>query len=288
MSIEVLQDKIRKLKNPSVIDLTLLPEQLPAHITDAVDEITAYSRFCREMMAGLKEIVPAVRFSFDRFALMGDGGLACLKELLLEARESGFYVMLEGPQGISSVNAALAARILPEQYCFDALILSPYIGSDAIKPFADSSRQSGSALFFAVRTANRSASELQDLLTGSRHLYTAAADIISRYAEGNVDRSGYVRVGLLASAGVPGVLAELRKKYNKMFLLVDGLDTPGGNAKNAALAFDRLGHGAVVSAGTGVTCAWREEETDGKDYVQQAAEAARRMQKNINRYITIV
>lgn len=285
MSMDVLQEKIRKLKNPSMVDLTLLPGDLPACVREAGDELTAYTVFCRELLTALKGIVPAVRFSYDHFSLLG--GLDKLAELLETAGESGYYVALDGPQTLSVATAELAAQKLTALR-FDALILSPYIGSDGIKPFMALCKEQGKSLFFAVRTANKSALELQDLLTGSRHVYTAAADVLGRYADGVLERSGYSRIGLLASCGAATVLTELRRKYNRFFLLVDGLDTPGGNAKNASFAFDRLGHGAVICAGTGITCAWQENESDGGDYLDQAVAAAQRMQKNLLRYVSIM
>ena len=276
--MDVLQEKIRKVKNPSMVELTLQPQQLPQGVS--------YGEFCREMLAALKGIVPAVRFSFDHFALTDD--LALLKQLLQEAGEAGYFVALDGPQVLSATAAEFAAQKLAQGYDYDALILSPYIGSDGMKPFAQLCKEQGKDLFFAVRTPNKSALELQDLLTGSRHVYTAAADVLTRFAEGVLDRSGYSRIGLLASAGAATSLMELRSKYKRLFMLVDGLDTPSGNAKNASLAFDRLGHGAVVCAGTGITCAWQEAQTDGSDYIQQAVAAAQRMQKNLLRYFDIV
>ena len=45
--------------------------EMPQHLLD--DEGTvlqAYCRFCRELMQGMKHLVPAVRFSFATFALM--------------------------------------------------------------------------------------------------------------------------------------------------------------------------------------------------------------------------
>ena len=73
-----------------------------------------------------------------------------------------------------------------------------------------------------------------------------------------------------------------------MFLLVDGLDYPSGNAKNCSFAFDKFGHGAIVCAGPSVTAAWKDAETDGRDYLEQAKLAAERMKKNITRYITVL
>ena len=292
MSVDALQEKIRKLKNPSMVDLTLLPEELPPFMMGEDVPVTqAYGQFCRELLQGLKGIVPAVRFSFDLFAMMGTEGLELMYSLLPEARRMGFYVLLDGPDMTHIRGAKMAAYELGGQHeklGFDGLILSPYIGSDVVKPFEQYCRQQGLDLFFAVRTANKSALEMQDLLTGSRHVYTAAADILNRYGEGILERSGYSRIGLLVSAGAGPVLTELRSKYKRMFLLVDGLDTPSGNAKNASLAFDRLGHGAVVCAADSVTRAWIEGEGDGLDYVQQAVEAAHRLQKKLTRYVEIV
>lgn len=285
MSVDVLQDKIRKMKNPSMVELTLLPSQLPVCVREAGDELTAYTVFCREMLAALKGIVPAVRFSYDHFALLG--GLDKLQELLEAAGESGYYVALDGPQTMNVLTAELAAEKLMALR-FDALILSPYTGSDAIKPFMDCCKNQQKALFFAVRTANKSASELQDLRTGSRHVYAAAADILSRFSAEVQQRSGYSNIGVLASCGSAASLTELRSKYSRLYILADGLDTSSGNAKNASFAFDRLGRGAVVCAGTGITCAWYDAQTDGTDYVEQAVQAAQRMQKNLTRYLQII
>ena len=77
-------------------------------------------------------------------------------------------------------------------------------------------------------------------------------------------------------------------RYKYVFLLVDGLDYPSGNAKNCGFAFDRLGHGAAVCVGPSVTAAWKETESDGQDYVEQAVQAAERIKKNLSRYVTIL
>ena len=102
MSVDVLQEKIRKLKNPSVIDFGVTPEHLPQHLLD--DEGTvlqAYCRFCRELMQGMKHLVPAVRFSFATFALMSPDGMRELSSLLEDAKAMGYYVFLDGPAVLS-------------------------------------------------------------------------------------------------------------------------------------------------------------------------------------------
>lgn len=291
MSIDVLQEKIRKLKNPVVVDMSILSEHIPPYIREGVDAVSAYARFCRDLMKGLKGSVGAVRYSFGQLALMGGNGLTALSELLNAAQETGYYVILDAtevltPWGAERAAAAFLGADTP--YPCDGLVVSPYIGSDAIKPFIPYCKDAGKDLFLAVRTPNKSASEVQDLLTGARHVYTATADLVSRYGDSLLGKCGYSGIGALASAGAPSVLSELRGKYKRMFLLVDGLDYPSGNAKNCSYAFDRMGHGAAVCAGPAITAAWYSAETDGTDYVEQAVQAVERIRKNLSRYFAIV
>ena len=290
MSIDSLQDKIRKRKNPSVIDFTIRLEDLPPHLLEESSSAMAYARFCRELMEALKETVPAVRFSFDMFALLGCDGITLLQQLMQEAGVLGYYVLLDGPQILSPWAAVKAAETLfgSGEYACDGLLIDPYIGSDSIKAFLPYCKDNEKDLFVVVRSPNKSAVELQELLTGSRHVYTAAAEIVNRFGEQIIGKSGYSRICAAASAGSADGLRNLRTKHNRMFLLVDGLDYPSGNAKNCSYAFDRFGHGAAVCAGPSVTSAWKEAQSDGKNYTDFALQAAERMCKNLTRYVSIL
>lgn len=292
MSIDKLQERIRKLKNPSVVDFGIRPEHLPPHLLQMHDSfVCAYEQFCKELLHGLAQIVPGVRFSMGVMAAIGPEGILLLKDLLRTAQSLGYYVIMDGP-GILSVQEAefIAGSLMdPDQgWQFDGLILSPYIGSDGIKPFAAALKDTDKDLFAVVRTANRTAPELQDLLTGSRLVHLAAADIVKRFAEPIPSRCGYSRVGAVASASSADSLRTLRDKYKTLFFLLDGYDYPNANAKNCSYAFDKLGHGAAACAGTSVTAAWLDTPGDAQEYISLAVEAAQRMKKNLNRYIVLL
>lgn len=290
MSIDSLHEKIRKLKNPSMVDFGVKKDCIPAHILEEEGNyVSAYTRFCRELLAGLKGVVPAVRFAMGDFALLGSEGMAQLSLLLKEAAEMGYYVVLDAPEITSPWAADRAAETIfgGSDYPCDGLVISPYIGSDAIKPFAPYCKD-GKDLFVIVRSPNKSASDLQDLYTGSRLVHNAAADIVNRLGENITGRCAYSRIGAVVSAGSTNSLRNLRSSYNRMYLLVDGLDYPSGNHKNCSHAFDRFGYGAVVCAGPSVTAAWKETGSDGSDYVACAQQAADRMKKNLCRYVTIL
>lgn len=292
MAIDVLQAKIRKLKNPSMIDLALGASDLPPHLTaEEGGSAKAYGRFCTELLGALKGSVPAVRVSMTAFSLLGAQGMHEMTRVLKSAHEQGYYVALEAPYLLAPMMAASAAEAIfgaDTLFPCDGLIVGIYAGNDCIRPFLPYCTDGKKDLFAVVRTSNKSGQELQDLLTGSRLVHTAAADLVNRYGENNVGKNGYARVAAVAGANSAESLKLLRSKYPRLFLMVDDMDYSGCNAKICANAFDRLGHGAVVCAGPTVTAAWKTAGTDGKDYLAQAAAAAERMRKNLTRYTTVL
>ena len=292
MAIDVLQEKIRKTKNPSVLELALSVSDLPPLLlAEEGSAGKAYARFCREMLEHLKGTVPAVRLSFTAFALLGHDGLYQLTETLKRAGELGYYTILDAPELLSPATAKHTAELIfgaDTLYPCSGLVIGGYLGSDIIKPFLPLCKKEKKDLFIVTRTANKSAPELQDLLAGSRIVHVAAADHVNRYGADTAGKFGYTQVGLLAAASSAESLRSLRSKYPKLFLLLDGYDYPNANAKNCSHAFDKYGHGAAACGSTGITAAWKDAESDGRDYLDHAKAAVERMKKNLTRYVTVL
>lgn len=287
VSIDLLQNKIRKSKNPVALWLNPTGDVIPPAIyaqTDSAAE--AYGQYCLELLQNLTEYVSAVRVSFDAFALMGPEGLTQLRNILTKAGDLGYYVILDWQHLEDAALAEQSARSImrDELWKCDAVTLCPYAGSDGIKPYLHTAGKK--AVFVAVKTGNKSGSDLQDLQTGGRLVHTAAADLVSRWGENALERCGYSRVAAVAGAVNAASLRTLRQKFSRMFVLVEGVETSGANAKNCAYAFDRLGHGALVCAGSSVLGAWQTQE--GDDYISAAKDAAERLKRNLTRYVTIL
>jgi len=290
MSIDQLHNRIRKLKNPSMISFEIDFSSLPPHIMQQEKTISkAYNRFCLEILHELKDIVPAVRFASSIFFALGGEGIETLSGLLTEAKHLGYYVVLDAPEILSPLSAELMAEAFTSNlYPCDAVIISPYIGSDAIKPFIPLCKVGKQTLFCVVRSPNRSASELQDLQFGTRQTHVAVTDMINRHGESAPSKCGFSQIGALVSAGNPEILRSLRSKFPRIFMLVDGLDCPSGNAKNCSFAFNTLGYGAVICAGSSITAAWKENNGSSEDYLFLAKQAAEKMKRNLTRYVNIL
>lgn len=291
MSVDVLQDKIRKTKNPTIVNLFVLPEHIPVHILETAGNfVQARQIFINELLDALKEVVPAVRFSYPIFSLEGAEGLSSLEYLLNRAKELGFYVLLDGVEALSDHEAAYnAQKFMGEgsRWNFDGLIMPIYIGSDGVKPYLPLMKDSSKDLFAVVRTGNRSATELQDLLTGTRLMHLAAADVVDRFTKPLMTKCAYSQLGMLAGASSMSSLRALREKYKDAFILIDGCDYSNANAKNCSAAFDQLGHGAAACAGLSIVAAWQEDGNENA-YLEAATDAAKRLKKNLLRYIMIL
>lgn len=292
MSVDKLQNKIRKTKNPTILELSLSPWDIPQAVHDCTNSTAeAYGAYCEKLLVLMKGWIPGVRISFSSFVLLGEEGSRQLSRTLKLASDYGYYVLLDAPEIWSAASAELTARqVLGEKSLFpcDGILIGCYLGSDCYKPFLPYCENEKKDLFVSVRSANKSASELQDLLTGSRLVHTAAADYVNRYAANMVGKWSYSRVSIVAAASAADSLRNLRIKYPKMFLLVDGYDYPNANAKNCALAFDQMGHGAAVCSGKTIGCAWKKDQKEENDGMEAARDAAERMKRNLSRYVTIL
>jgi len=281
MPIDSLQQKIRKTKNPIMLTLAPFGTSIPSSFCGE----NGSSDYILALMKGLKGAVPALRFSFAAFALLGPEGLTQLGKLLSAGEAMGFYTVLDAPELLSPETAEAAASALLE-LSWDGLAVSSYLGSDILKPFLPACVEGQRDVFVLVRSANRSASELQDLRTGSRLVHEVAADYVNRLGGDTVGKFGYARVGMMAAANAPESLRALRSKYPSRFLLLDGFDYATANGKTCSPGFDRLGHGACVCVGRTVADAWKDAPEE--DPIAQAQAAAERVKRTLARYVTVL
>lgn len=307
MSIDILQEKIRKFKNPVMVGLDPYLPILPRHIVeDAFKEYgqtpkgaaAAYERFCMELLDTLKDEIPAVKIQSACFESLGAEGIAVMQRITKYARSLDYYVLMDAMRGdVGSVAAIYAQALFGEVpigsesvklYDCDGITLNGYLGSDGVKPFLPYCRDAGKNVFLLLKTSNKSSREVQDLLSGDRVIYTAMADLAMRWSTDLFGENGYSQIGAVVGATFPRTMRLLREKYDRLFFLVPGYGTQGGTAKNVQFAFDRFGHGAIVTASRSIICAWQKKGTDGKDYLDQALAAARKMKKDISKYVVIL
>ncbi len=278
MSIDALQAKIRKRKNPTAL---VLSPVAPPRGFDTGKE------YVQGVLKALKDVIPAVRVQLGTYVLLGEAGMGECREVLEAARSLGYYVILDWLVQESPQQAVVSARALLEKqvYPCDAVTLNLYPGSDSVKPYLAWLEEK--AVFVSLRTANRSGSELQELRTGGRVVYTAAGALAHVLGEGTKGKYGYAPVAGILGANSAESIRTIRQMFPGMFLLLEGLDGVGGNGKNVSLGFDRMGHGAVCCVGDSIFNAWQDAPEDA-DPLEAALAAANRVKAQIARYVKVL
>lgn len=307
MSFEALQDRIRKLKNPTVAGLDPKPEYVPPHIRQAsyqelgenlAGAADAIWKFNQGLIDALCDIVPAVKPQAAYYERLGWQGMAALEKTVRYAKEKGMYVIADVKRGdIGSTAQAYAEAWMGttqvgETSCAvmdaDCATVNGYMGSDAISPFLELCKTRGKSIFVLAKTSNPSSGELQDLIAGDRLVYQVMGDLAQRLGKGTEDRHGYSCVGVVVGATYPSDLRKLRERLEHTFFLVPGYGAQGGTAEDVRHAFDRFGHGAIINASRSIMCAWQKSGGDGTDYQQAARQAALAMRDDMKQYVTIV
>lgn len=227
MSIEHLQELIRSCKTPIALqlnpDLERVSPKIRRNFTDLygdcpmsrAETLRYHGSQLISLAAGK---LPAVLLQADCYLRCGFMGMDVLSNLVNMARNQGMYTIID------------ARTVSPDVWVggevnADGVTVMPYIGSDCCAV------PEGKSAFAAVRTANPSASQLQNLMAGDRRLYVAAAEQLARNG-----------AALLVETGYSLDIKELRRRAEKSFLLLTGCD-----GENAIPAFDDYGHGALLA-----------------------------------------
>ncbi len=307
MSFDVLQDKIRKLKNPTVAGLDARIEYVPEHIRRAAFEeygvgrrgaAEAIYQFNVGLIDALCDVVPAVKPQSAYYENLGWQGMEVLERTIAYAKSRGLFVIADVKRGdIGSTAAAYAegwlsgAKLQGEVFpAFDAdcVTLNGYMGSDSILPFLEAAKALDKCVFVLVKTSNPGSGELQDLIAGDRQIYQAMGDLTQRIAKGTQGKYGYTIAGAVTGATYPSDIRALRKRLEHTFFLVPGYGAQGGTADDVRFAFNEYGHGAIVNSSRGIMCAWQKTGGDGRDFGEAARNAAIAMREDLKQFVTVV
>ncbi len=274
-------------------DLERLPAALRAQYARRVPELgeegavaACFAEFATGIIDAVADVAAAVKPQAAFFEQYGAAGWDALRRVVACAREHELPVIVDVKRGdIGSTSAAyanalfggapaLAGAPLPGLGA-DAVTVNPYLGEDALAPFAARCAE-GEGLFVLARTSNPGAAELQDppLAEGGRPVYLRVCDLIATLGKDCVGAHGYSDVGAVAGATAPGPLAAVRAALPQAFLLIPGYGAQGGGVEAlAGLASGDAG-GYIVNASRSIIYAYRER---GGDYRRAAAAAAGEM-----------
>ena len=280
MSTDILIDKIKEKKNPTVAGLDPLCEYLPQSMINGnspAEKADAIFRFNRELIDALCDIVPAVKPQAAYYELLGADGYSAFCKTVEYAKSRGLYVIADGKRNDIGSTAAAYSEGFFGCIGADALTVNAYLGFDGVEPFI----VEGKAVYILVKTSNKGSGELQDLvLSDGKKVYEHMGDLVAKWGGNSVGRHGYSNVGAVVGATYPTQLAQLRERLPDTFFLVPGYGAQGGGAKDVAGAF-KNGLGAIVNSSRGIMCAYKKQGLGAEKFAEAAREEAVRMRDDL-------
>lgn len=303
-----LVEKIRIMKNPTVMGLDPVLDYVPDHII--IESTKRYADpskasaqaildFNKALIDATSDIIPAVKPQFAYYEMYGVNGIKALVETIEYAKSKGMLVIADAKRNdIGSTAQAYATSILgkttlsdgqqKEMFGADAVTLNGYLGIDGIDPFISIAKSFGKGMFILVHTSNPSSVQIQELeLKDGRMLYEAVAEQVADWGSALIGKHGYSSVGAVVGATWPEQAKKLRQLMPNTFFLVPGYGAQGGDAQTVKSCFDINGDGAIVNASRSLMCAYKKNSKfDAKDFMMATREEAIRMREDLNNAIS--
>ena len=260
--LERLRSRQAALGAPLCLGIDPHPDALPDGLTGPA----GIERFARGVLEAAAEFASAVKINVAFFEAFGSAGWAALERLRADV-PSDHVLILDAKRGDMGPTAERQATAMFDRLAADGVTLSPYLGEDAIQPFAEYRDR---LIYVLARTSNPDAGRLQDLSVQAegteRPLHEEVARwVASRWPEG--------RVGLVVGATAPTELERLRTAVPEPAFLVPGVGAQGGDLAAAVRACRGSRAPGLVNISRAIAGASR-----GGDWQRAAGEAARRWQ----------
>lgn len=289
--IDALIEKIKETNNPTVIGLDTKYDMIPNCIKNKYDDnLEGVSKsileFNKRLIDATYDIIPAVKINIAFYEMYGLKGMEAFEETCKYAKEKGMVVMADikrgdiGNTAKAYSNAFLGKTRIGDKeekiYDVDFVTLSPYMGTDSIKPFVEDCIKYNKGAFVIVKTSNPSSGELQDLtLESGEEVYTKVAKLVEEWGKELVGEYGYSSISAVVGATYPKQLQDLRKISPHTFFLIPGYGAQGGKAEDIALGFDKNGMGGIVNSSRGLMCAYQSDKWKDKFTEEEFDKATR-------------
>ena len=299
--IDQLIEKIKIMKNPTVIGLDPRYEMLPKYVKDKYPKTLegvgqAIIEYNKALIDAIYDIIPAIKPQIAFYEMYGIPGMQAFKVTCEYAKQKGMFVIADIKRGdIGSTaqgysNAYLGKTKIEENeqslYDIDFVTVNPYMGTDCVKPFIDDCKKYNKGLFILVKTSNPSSGELQDeKLENGEEVYTRVAKYVEKWGEELRGEYKYSSISAVVGATYPEQLKQLRQIAPHTYFLIPGYGAQGGKAEDIALGFDENGLGGIVNASRSLMCAYKSEmwkdKKKKKDYAKATRAEAIRMKEEL-------
>ncbi len=231
-----LHQQIIEKNSHLCIGLDVSPEALNDE-SQSIDKVIDHSI---KVIDATFDLAVCYKPNFAFFERWGADGFKWL-ENIVDYINGKNILIADAKRGDIGNTAQQYAESIFDHFGFDAVTLSPYMGSDSIKPFIENPEK---GVFILCRTSNSSAAELQDLQTGTGLLYEQVTKL-------SVELNKNDNVGLVVGATAPSEIKKIRELAPDLPLLIPGIGAQGGDLEKS-MQYGNANGDAIINISRGI------------------------------------
>ena len=196
------------------------------------------------------------------YEYLGIEGMAVLDKTVDHIRTNfpEQFIIADAKRGDIGNTARMYAKSLFETFDFDAVTLSPYMGSETVMPFLD---YPGRYAIVVALSSNPSSSDFQTAEKGGKPLYRV---VIEKMMEISTPENMMFVIG----ATKADKLKDIRSFCPDNFFLVPGVGAQGGSAEEVIAGGANSKGGLLINSSRGIIYS-----SSGNDFAEAAANAAK-------------
>lgn len=225
------------LKSNSLLCVGLDPDinKIPNHLLEYEDPVY---EFCREIIEQTKNVVCAYKPNIAFFESFGESGWKTLRKVMNEVPSSVFTIA-DAKRGDIGNTSERYAHTFFDEFNFDCITVSPYMGLDSVEPFF---KRADKSVFLLALTSNAGSADFQRLKQeDGKFVYQT---VVEKAAEWNKHEN----IGLVVGATHPAELKAIRSTVPDMPFLIPGIGAQGGDLKETVAAgLDKYRRGSIIN-----------------------------------------
>jgi len=261
-----LIEEIKKKESFLCVGLDTELSKIPPHLLIEDDPIY---RFNKAIIEATSSYAVAYKINLAFYEQYGTAGWESM-EKTLEAIPKNCFTIADAKRGDIGNTSKMYAKAFFETYNYDSITVSPYMGSDSVKPFLEYKDKFTIVLGL---TSNAGSIDFQMLDTPEGKVYEIVLKKIADW--GTPDNLMFVIGATKAEKFV-----EIRKLLPHHFLLVPGVGAQGGDLEGVAMNGMINDCGLLVNSSRGIIYA-----SNGLDFKEIAAQEAQKMQIEMKQYL---
>lgn len=214
--------------------------------------------------------ISAIKPNYAYFAQYGMDGLSALGNVISRYKGKTF-VILDGKRGDIGKSSDAYARELYDFWSADATTVSPYMGSDSVKPFL----REGKTTYLLCRTSNEGAKDFQELKIGRKYLYEHVAQKAVEWNENGC-------CGLVVGATSDSIKRIVKITRGNLPFLIPGIGSQGGDLELVIKTIKDNPYIHRINASSSIAFAYEKQGGKPKD---AALAEAKKLNETMRRYL---